>query len=45
MKSIRAILAIAVLAFIPAFAQAEPLFPTTPSCNGSGCDGGKVSTN
>jgi hypothetical protein len=44
MKYVRAILVLAVLACITAPAQADPIGPDTPSCNGAGaCNGSKAS--
>ena len=44
MKYVRAILVLAVLASIAASAQADPIVPDGPSCNGSGsCNGGTAS--
>ena len=46
MKYIRAILVLAVLASITGSAQADPIVPDGPSCNGSGgCNGGTASPN
>jgi hypothetical protein len=46
MKYVRAILVLAVLASIAASAQADPIVPDGPSCNGSGsCNGGTASPN
>ena len=44
MKYVRAILVLAVLASIAVSAQADPIVPDGPSCNGSGsCNGGTAS--